>query len=110
MGTLSVEQCSWLAREEHPGVTIYRHPSAPFWVEVDEENGVVTLSYSEDELEDYIYELIDSGEDARSVVEEALSELESCARHLAMQKGYVLESIARTMNDILDRVEELEEE
>ncbi len=107
---MSVEQCSWLAKEKHPGVTLYRHPSAPMWVEVDEENGVVTLAYNEDELEDYINELLDSGEDARSVVEEILSELESCARHLARQKGYVVESITRVINDVMDKLEELEEE
>ena len=104
--------CDWLIEERLEEVVIYRHPSAPLWIKVDEENDVVKLEYSED-LEDYIQELLDTEggeEEARDVLEEILEDMARCAAAIAREREMVVEGLEETRYDVLAVFDDLVEE
>ncbi len=104
--------CDWLVEEKHEGVTLYRHPSAPLWVKVDEENGVVTLEYGDD-LEDYLSELLDTEGDedeARDALEELLEEMAACAARIARSRDMVVEGLEMARYEVISAFEDLVEE
>lgn len=107
-----MEACEWLVREDHEGVTLYKHPTAPLWVKVDRENGIVTLEY-DDGIEDYIQELLDSEdseEDARDILDDMIDDMVRCAVKLTQEHGMLAEGLERARYDILALFDDLAEE
>ncbi len=96
------------------GVLVLRSGDLPLYIEVRESSRGVLVRLGHESLRDYVREVLDSEENPREVIEEAVDEMSMVAFEVAealRKAGLKVELDTRSAAmDVLDELEEAEEE